>query len=162
MKIRPMVKNDWNGLLKIVRETGMFTPAEVDVANELMEIWLNRPEQKDYIIYSADDERGELSGYVCFGPTPATESTYDLYWIAVSPGKQNRGLGKELLAFAEKRCHERGGRLIVIETSSQPKYAPTRAFYEKRGYTVEARIADFYAKGDDRLIFTRRLPEQIN
>ena len=155
VSIRPMAKDDFDPLLEIVRKTGMFTQAEVEVAFELMDIWLNRPEQKDYIIHVAE-ENGELAGYVCYGPTPATEFTFDLYWIVVDPARQRRGIGKKLLSFAEKECCGHGGRLIIIETSSTGKYARTQDFYRRNGYEVEARIKDFYAMGDDRLIFTRR------
>jgi hypothetical protein len=46
---------------------------------------------------------------------------------------------------------------VVIETSSQPLYAPTRAFYVRRGYKEVARVQDFYADGDDRVIFAKRI-----
>lgn len=159
--LRPMRREDLEPLLAIVRRTGMFTPEEVDVAYELMDIWLNKPGQKDYIIYVAENpDHQSVAGYVCFGPTPATKSTYDLYWIAVDPMLQGRGLGKQLLQFAEAAIYGRSGRLVIIETSSTPKYHPTREFYRRNGYAVEAGIKDFYAPGDDRLIFTRRLPEE--
>ncbi len=155
VSIRPMTKEDLDPLLAIVAGTGMFTQTEVDVAYELMDIWLNRPDQKDYIIHVAEEE-GKLAGYVCYGPTPATEFTFDLYWIVVDSARQRHGIGKILLAFAEKDCRARGGRLIIIETSSTGKYSGTQEFYRRNGYEVEARIKDFYAIGDDRLIFTRR------
>jgi hypothetical protein len=46
----------------------------------------------------------------------------------------------------------------VVETSSRPEYVATRAFYARRGYTEAARLRAFYAPGDDRVIFTKRLP----
>lgn len=160
--IRPMTRADRNQLLEIVRDTGMFTPAEVDVALELMDVFLDKPDQKDYIIAVADaGQTDAVAGYVCYGPTPATEFTYDLYWIAVKPQLQHRGIGKTLLDFAEKQCFLNGGRLIVIETSSTHKYAGTRDFYLRNGYGIEARIKDFYAAGDDRLIFTHRLSDHF-
>lgn len=160
INIRPMRQRDLQALLDILDRTGMFTPEEIDVAVELLDIWLNRPEQKDYIIYAAEQEdEHSVLGYVCYGPTPATKQTFDLYWIAVEPRRQRSGIGKQLLDFAERECHSRGGRLMVIETSSTAKYSPTRKFYQRNGYVSEARIKDFYAPGDDRLIFTKRLPE---
>ena len=47
--------------------------------------------------------------------------------------------------------------MIVIETSSRDDYAPTRKFYHKRGYQEAARLQDFYAAGDDRIVLTRRV-----
>jgi ribosomal protein S18 acetylase RimI-like enzyme len=156
--IRPMGPKDLDPLLDIVRRTGMFSADEVGIARELMDIWLNRPGQKDYIIWTAEQD-GAPVGYVCYGPTPATQKTYDLYWIAVEPRLQGKGFGRQLLRFAEDAIHSLGGRLVIIETSSTPKYEPTRAFYLRNGYAVEASIKDFYSDGDDRLIFTRRMPE---
>jgi hypothetical protein len=52
---------------------------------------------------------------------------------------------------------ERGGRHCYVETSGRRDYAPTRAFYKRSGYTAEAWLADFYAPGDDKLIFRKAL-----
>jgi ribosomal protein S18 acetylase RimI-like enzyme len=157
IRIRPFTLEDQSPILEILYRTRMFTPLEIEVARELIDAWLYHPEQKDYILYTAEGE-GKATGYVCYGPTPATEGTFDLYWIAVDPLYQRSGIGKELLLFTEKRIQECNGRLIIIETSSQEKYAPTRSFYERNGYTLEARIKDFYRVGDDRLIYVKRFP----
>lgn len=156
-KIRKMIAQDRDVIFEILEKTIMFTQAEIDVAMELIDIFLTNKQQKDYIIYIAENERKEVVGYVCYGPTPATEGTFDLYWIAVSPKMQGKGIGKELLIFTEQEVLRQNGRLIIIETSSQPKYTPTQQFYLKNNYQVEARIKDFYSPGDDRLIFVKRL-----
>ncbi len=155
--IRPMTEADKAPILDILDRTEMFTAEELDVALELIDAWLYRKEQKDYILITALVE-GKPAGYVCYGPTPATEGTFDLYWIAVDPLLQGKGIGRELLRHTEQEVVGAGGKLVVIETSSQEKYRPTRGFYEKNGYAIEARIKDFYREGDDRLIFTRRFP----
>ena len=156
IRIRPFTLEDRVPILDILHRTRMFTHEEIEVARELIDAWLYHPEQKDYILYTAEGE-GKVTGYVCYGPTPATEGTFDLYWIAVDPIYQRSGIGKQLLLFTEKRIQEGNGRLIIIETSSQEKYAPTRSFYERNGYTLEARIKDFYRVGDDRLIYVKRV-----
>ncbi len=157
VSIRKMISQDRDVILDIIENTNMFTQAEIDVAMELIDIFLIHKEQKDYIIYVAENEGKEVVGYLCYGPTPATEGTFDLYWIAVSPNMQNQGIGKELLAYVENEILKQNGRLIIIETSSQPKYAPTHQFYTKNNYQIEARIKDFYRPGDNRLIFVKRL-----
>jgi ribosomal protein S18 acetylase RimI-like enzyme len=83
--------------------------------------------------------------------------TYFLYWIAVAPAMQNKGIGKILLQYVESEIFRKGGRLIIIETSSQTKYNPTQQFYLNNQYHLEARIKDFYRPGDDKLIFTKNL-----
>jgi hypothetical protein len=47
--------------------------------------------------------------------------------------------------------------MLVIETSSRSDYTATRGFYLKRGYVEAARVRDFYASDDDRIILTKRL-----
>ncbi len=138
---------------EILDATAAFRPAEVDVALELFDA----RELDDYEFIGAYADNGALSGYACYGPTPATDRTFDLYWIAVHPDAQGTGGGSRLLAGVEDTLLKRGARLLVVETSSRDDYAPTRHFYESRGYAQTARIRDFYAPADDRVIYTKRL-----
>ena len=154
--IRPMNKNDSESVLNILRATKMFTEAEIAVADELIQCYLENHNQKDYFIIVIEEKTG-IVGYLCYGPTPLTVGTYDLYWMAVSPEAQGRGYGKLLLNWCEERVRKEGGRLIIIETSSQGKYQPTRRFYLRTGYQEVARIPDFYSPGDDRVIYTKSI-----
>jgi ribosomal protein S18 acetylase RimI-like enzyme len=141
---------------RLLHETGVFRPDEVDVALEVLESYLDDPD-RDYSAVGAFTRAGELVGYALYGPTPCTLGTFDLYWIAVSPSSQNAGVGRALLQEVERRLVLADARLLIIETSSQPMYEPTRRFYERHGYDVVARIPDYYTDGDDRMIFVRRL-----
>jgi GNAT superfamily N-acetyltransferase len=154
--IRPMLPRDRERVLGLVKETGMFTEAEVAVAEELIDIYLNDPRQKDYSVVVVENERGEPAGYMTWGPTPLAEDAYDLYWMAVSPAEQGRGYGQRLVRWLEDEVKARRGRLVIVETSSQPKYLPTREFYMKLGYAEVARVPDFYRPGDDRVIYTKK------
>lgn len=140
----------------IVRTTSVFSEDEVGVALELFDDAFGRTPSGDYEFVGAF-QNDRLIGYACFGLTPATDRTYDLYWIAVHPDAQRTGAGAALMSGVERQLEARRARLVVVETSSRDEYAPTRAFYHKRGYEENARLRDFYAPGDDRVIFTRRL-----
>jgi ribosomal protein S18 acetylase RimI-like enzyme len=153
--IRKMLPEDRGFLYEILMQTDMFTMAEVNVAVELIDTYLFNKDQKDYDVYVAEFNE-QVIGYVCFGPTPATEATFDLYWIVVSPEMQNQGIGSQLLKYVEKEVIRQKGKLLIIETSSQHKYIPTQLFYKSKNYKLEARIKDFYRTGDDRLIFVKR------
>ncbi|MGZ7065634.1 MAG: GNAT family N-acetyltransferase [Candidatus Aminicenantales bacterium] len=143
-------------MLDLIRATGMFMPGEVIVAEELIDIYLGVPEQKDYRIVVIDgDGREGAAGYLTWGPTPMAEDAYDLYWMAVAPAEQGKGRGKELVRWLEAEVRKLNGRMIIIETSSQPKYHPTRQFYIGLGYKEVARIPDFYKPGDDRVIYAK-------
>jgi GNAT superfamily N-acetyltransferase len=110
----------------------------------------------DYLFLGAFTPEDILIGYACWGPTPATDRTWDLYWIAVDPVLQGAGIGTILLEEIERRLVGQHARMLVVETSSRSDYAPTRAFYGRRGYAMAASVRDFYAPGDDRIIFVKR------
>ncbi len=151
-------RTDRELLLRLLVETGYFSSEEVEIALELIDAVLDRPEQKDYIIrvYRNGDD---VLGYYCVGPTPATESTYDLYWIAVAPSTQGKGIGRALMAHAEQLICTRGGRLVMVETSSRPQYDKTRRFYRTCGYAELAQIKGYYRPGDDLVIFGKYLSQ---
>jgi len=66
---------------------------------------------------------------------------------------------KRWLMVADREEMERRlagvARLIVVETAGRADYAPTRAFYEARGYRAVGMIPDFYAPGDDQVTFVK-------
>jgi GNAT superfamily N-acetyltransferase len=136
---------------EILVATGVFRDEEVAVALELFD-----EGGSDYRFVGAF-AAGELLGYACYGPTPGTDCTHDLYWIAVHPRAQGAGAGTRLLDEVERRLRNVGARLLVVETSGRDEYQATRGFYAAREYAVSARVRDFYAPGDDRIIFTKRL-----
>ncbi len=151
--IRQIRSVDKDPIRIILEETSVFTDNEIAVALELIDIVLNNNHQKDYLIYSAISEDGNTVGYYCMGPTPMTIGTYDLYWIAVKPSAHNKGIGRELLNHAELLIKQLGGRLVVAETSSQPKYENTRKFYVSAQYQELSRIKDYYKTGDDLVVY---------
>jgi GNAT superfamily N-acetyltransferase len=153
--IRPLRARDKEPVLALVRATDFFTPDEIGVAEELIDVYLGRPEQKDYDVVVAENEQGGPAGYMTWGPTPLAEGAYDLYWMAVAPSEQGRGRGKELVRWLEAEVGGRHGRVIIIETSSHPKYHGTRQFYIDLGYKEVARVPDFYRAGDDRVIYAK-------
>jgi ribosomal protein S18 acetylase RimI-like enzyme len=156
MTIRPLRHDDRPAIARILRQTKVFTETEVLCALELIDVYLNVAGQKDYILECAVDEADRPLGYVCYGPTPLTEGTYDLYWIAVDPDCHGQGVGTLLMEHVEQRLRPLG-RLVLIETSSQPKNHAARRFYLRHHYQEVARVPDFYAEGDDRVIYAKRL-----
>lgn len=153
---------------RIVGSTGFFRPDEIAVAVELVRERLDRGPESGYHFVFAEQARAAdepphehaVLGYACFGPIPCTIDSYDLYWIAVGEAARGRGLGRRILLEAERRIAAMGGARVYIETSSRPLYDPTRGFYAAAGYREEARLADFYTAGDDKVIYVRRLPPQ--
>ncbi|MDD5082943.1 MAG: GNAT family N-acetyltransferase [Dehalococcoidales bacterium] len=154
--IRVINKPDKPTIMQILRQTPEFEPAEVDVAEELIDCYLEDPVGSDYFIYVAEVKKS-IAGYICYGPTPLTRGTWDIYWMVTAPRKKGQGIGSHLLAFAENRIRETGGRLVFIETSSKPEYESTRRFHYSQGYELVCQVPDFYAPGDDKLLLRKRL-----
>lgn len=151
-----MKKTDKPAVIRILRDTPEFKLTEVVVAEEVIGSYLRDPHDSGYYASVAESDSAVV-GYTCYGPAPLTEGTWDVYWMAVVAERQGSGVGGALLAYAEDIIKEAGGRLIVIETSSQSGYEKTRRFYQKHAYEAIARIPDFYAPGDDKIILQKRL-----
>lgn len=155
VSLRYAVKSsDRDVVRSIIERTSFFRSDEVDVAVELVEEHLNRGIASGYHFVFAECN-GAVAGYACFGPIACTIGSFDLYWIAVDPVQQGQGVGRQLMEVVEAQVIAAGGRRIYIDTSGQLKYAPTRRFYERSGFRCAARLVDFYAPGDDRLILEK-------
>jgi GNAT superfamily N-acetyltransferase len=157
MNVRPTERSDYDSIRSLVIATEVFNQDEIDIAVELLDIYLNDPDQQDYEMYTAVDDDKRVLGYICIGPTPATAATYDLYWVAVTPDVQAKGIGTLLLNHVEQELKKRNGRLLVAETSSTSKYQKTRAFYERKGFQMLAHIKEYYKPDDDLIIYGKYL-----
>jgi ribosomal protein S18 acetylase RimI-like enzyme len=151
--------NDRHAVRQLVTATGFFSPGEQDIAVELVDDALTQGEAAGYEFLFADNEErpGMLRGYACFGPVPSRPRDYDLYWIAVAPSGQRHGLGRQLIAEAERRAVSRGAVSMSIDTSGREQYLPTRAFYARMGYRIHEVVRDFYATGDDKVVYRKQL-----
>lgn len=174
LRIDELAPRHRDRIASILDATRVFRHEEIDVALELFDDAFPRdtarhddgtaapagdrppPAASSYAFLGAFTPEDELVGYACYGPTPETDRTFDLYWIAVHPSAQGTGSGTILLSEVERRLEDTDARMFVVETSSRPEYDPTRAFYRARGYAEAARMRDFYAPSDDRVIFTKR------
>jgi ribosomal protein S18 acetylase RimI-like enzyme len=160
MKIRTGSRADRERIHEILSATGRFTAQEIGWAMELVDLSIEQPDRREYEIHVAEEpESGGVNGYVCFGPTPMSDGVWDLYWIAVDPRQQGQGIGQVLLRFVETEIRRRGGRMLLIETSSKRSYTPTRRFYERSGYREISRIKDFYRIEDDKVVFSKDLAQ---
>jgi ribosomal protein S18 acetylase RimI-like enzyme len=156
-----LVAADVDEVERLVRSTGFFSEEEIAIARELAELGLTEQGRVDYQFVLAlapeDAAAGRLVGYSCYGPIPATASSYDLYWIVVDGAHKHQGIGRSLLQETERALRARGASKFYADTSSRPQYEPTHAFYLGTGFTKEAFLKDFYAPGDGKLIFTKNL-----
>lgn len=157
MRIRAIERGDRPHLLAILKAQRHFKPQEITVALELIDITIEQAGQEDYRILCLETSEGGVQGYVCYGKAPLTDAVYDIYWIVVHPSSWNRGIGSALLRKAEEEMRDRQARLLLIETSSLAPYAAPRAFYQRHGFEEISRVPNYYALGEDKLIYGKKL-----
>jgi ribosomal protein S18 acetylase RimI-like enzyme len=145
---------DVPALRRLVAATGVFFREERAIALELLEARLQHGRRSGYSFFFAE-RSGELLGYAAWGRVPLTQRSYDLYWIAVVPAAQGHGVGQTLLALVERAIAAQRGGTLYIETSSRAVYGRTRRFYRSAGYRRVARLRDFYAPGDHKIMFCK-------
>jgi GNAT superfamily N-acetyltransferase len=154
-------------LIDILSQGAGFRSPEVACAIELLDAVLDPADPEEQgekdgyearVVVSDDAGTAErVLGYACFGATPMTESTFDLYWMVVAQDARGRGIGAQLCTAVEGELKQRGARLIRVETSSLEGQGGARRFYEKTGFRLSGAIPDFYRPGDDLLVFTKVL-----
>jgi ribosomal protein S18 acetylase RimI-like enzyme len=169
MRIRKLAPPDRDEIAELLQTSGTFNEDEVAVALEVVDAAVAQP-GRDYLVLvcveeddAVREDRGALCGYLCFGPTPMTEATYDLYWIATRADQRGRGVGTRLVQAMESEVTARRGRLVRIETSLMGEYDAARSFYTRLAYHEVGRIRDFYRPGDDLVTLAKRLdlPAQV-
>ena len=152
--IRPTKPGDTEALVKLAAGTNVFKPHEIVALEEVLGDYHaeNHAHGHQAVTF---EQNGQILGFAYFAPAAMTDRTWYLYWIAVDKDVQARGVGAFLLRHAEEAIRKAGGRLFLIETSSLPQYALTRKFYLKHAYEQHAVLRDYYADGDDMVIFRK-------
>jgi acetoin utilization deacetylase AcuC-like enzyme/GNAT superfamily N-acetyltransferase len=151
-----VMAEDVGRVKSLVASTGFFNAAEAEVAADLVTERLTKGIRSGYHFVLA--ERGStLLAYACYGPIQGTQGSFDLYWIAVAPEEQGRGLGAQVYTRAEAAMRKAGAKHIYADTSSSDRYAGTRGFYQRMGFEEQARLADFYGPGDGKIIYVKTL-----
>jgi GNAT superfamily N-acetyltransferase len=154
--IRDTIPQDTPALIRLAESTGVFKPLEIEALREVLDDYHAtnvRHRHRAFTLLDGD----RIQGFSYHAPEPMTERSWCLYWIVVGAGEQARGLGSKLLQAVEQDIIRVGGHVLWIETSSLPHYEKTRRFYPKHGYEQEALLRDFYAEGDGKVIFRKRL-----
>jgi len=154
--IRPGLPDDTPALVRLADDTRVFKPMEIQALREVLDDYHATAREQGHRLAVLERDH-EIAGFVYFAPAAMTDRTWSMWWIAVNKQIQARGLGTELLHYAEDEIHRAGGRMLLIETSSMPHYDLTRRFYLKHGYEQAAVVPDFYADGDHLVFFRKRM-----
>ena len=158
MKFRKKLKkSDLAFVKEILESTGFFYDHEIDVALELAEENLSKGEEMSGYNFIMVEKDNKPVAFACFGKTPCTADSFDLYWIAVHQNQKGNGIGKLLMKQIEEDIKTLGGKNIWIETSSRPLYDPTQKFYLKSGCELIAELPGFYGQNDNKLVFLKKV-----
>lgn len=152
MKIRPITSDDIPALNDVLEATELFPP---ELLPDMVSDFLSNAESTDIWLTCEVDGKPVSLAYAI--PEPITDGTWNLLAIAVLPAKQGSGVGRAMVRHLETDLRARGQRLLIVETSGGQAFGLTREFYRKNGYEEEARIRDFYAAGDDKIVFRKAL-----
>jgi len=149
-------ESDIHTIKSILETTDFFYDYEINVAVEIAKEYIEKSISSGYnfVLVNYDNR---IIGFSCYGEIPCTKNSYDLYWIALHNDMRSNGIGLLLLNETELQILKLSGRRVYIETSSKKKYISTQKFYLKAGYTLEARLKDFYNDNDDKLIYSKTL-----
>ncbi len=161
MSIETPRPEDAPAIERLATGTGVFTPDEIRVVNEMLDGFFD-PQPRDdhtFLIYR-NGNPNDVAGFACYGPTPLTDGVWDLYWICVDRATQRHGIGSELLKRIEQQLCSQNARAIFLETSDSDAYATAREFYSRHGYECIAHIPDFYAVGDGKVLYRKDLEKK--
>jgi ribosomal protein S18 acetylase RimI-like enzyme len=156
MVIRPTVPEDSETLIGLAAETGVFKPLEIQALREVLHDYFVANQALGHLSVTLE-QNGEILGFAYYAPVAMTDRSRSLYWIAVKKHTQARGLGSKLLKYVEDDVKAKNGRMLLIDTSSLPNYGPTRKFYLKHQYEIGSEFPDFYADGDNLIVFRKRM-----
>ena len=154
MIIRATTAEDKNAISELAAANG-FEPEEIKIVNKTLAAYLSGDSEALWLSAIAPDD--ELVGILYCTPEAMTNGTWNILMILVLPNYQQQGYGKALMTHIETALVERDARLIIVETSSTEDFEGARAFYPKCGYSIQARIPDFYDAGNDKLVFGKTL-----
>nr|WP_290222107.1 GNAT family N-acetyltransferase [Trichocoleus desertorum] len=153
--IRPTTLDDTPALLALADATGLFPASALELLRQMLVDALEGDSDAEQF-WITDDNNGPVGVAYC-EPERMTDRTWNLQLIAIHPDLQGQGRGVKLLRYVEQALRERDGRVLLVETSGLPSFDRTRSFYKKCGFEEEARIRDFYAAGDDKVVFRKVL-----
>lgn len=152
--IRPTTAADIPHLVAATEATKKFRPIEVEALREVLDDYFAKEHQHGHHCVTFERD-GHILGFAYYAPAPMTDRTWHLWWIVVRPDRHGGGIGGTLLKHVEDDIRRQNGRILFIETGSQPLYEATRRFYVKHGYELHATLQDFYAAGDGMVVFRK-------
>jgi GNAT superfamily N-acetyltransferase len=148
--IRLVEKEDLPKIKAVIDSSNLFAPGLLD---DMIAGFFNRTEESIWLTH--DDDEPIFVAYAA--PEEMTIGTWKLHLIAIHQNHQGKGIGGIAMGHMEDILKARGERILLVETPVLDNFEDTLKFYLEKGYTLEARISDFYQEGQDKIIFWKRL-----
>lgn len=151
-KIQAVKQADIEELKNVVDSCGLFPSEYLD---EMTVDYFNNSKTEDIWFTYIEDKKPKSLGYCV--PEKLTDGTYNLLAIGVLKESQGKGIATKMIKYIEKLLKHKGGRILIVETSSDDAQIAARNFYKKNGYTQEAVIRDFWKDKEDKIVFWKKL-----
>jgi ribosomal protein S18 acetylase RimI-like enzyme len=151
--IRATVNGDSTALMQIIESSGQFDADSLEHVTGTLHEYLAG--KSDGLWFTADD--GEPVGVAYCAPEAVTNGTWNLLMLWTRKDKSSQGHGKALVGHVESQLARQAARLLIVETSGLAEFEVARSFYIKCGFVQEARVRNFFADGDDKLIYTKSI-----
>jgi ribosomal protein S18 acetylase RimI-like enzyme len=151
--VRPAHHHDMPHLSHIINQTDLF-PSEL-LPDMIASFLANPNDGNDR--WLTCELNGSVVGF-CFAVLEKlTIGTWNMLALAVAPTHQGQGVGSQIIKELESILKQINQRLLIVESSSLPEFLKTCQFYEKNGFIREAKIRDFWALGNDKIVFWKSL-----
>ena len=150
--IKSVTRSDIDGLKTVLDSCGLFPSEFLD---EMISDYFNNVDTQDIWFTYIYDNLPVAIGYCV--PEKLTNGTYNLLAIGVSENYQRKGIANIMMKYIEQELKSKGGRILIVETSSDDAQIAARTLYQKIGYTQEAVIRDFWNDGEDKIVFWKKL-----
>ena len=154
-----LVKTDPEVIRQIAASTGFFDRQDVQINVEIAENLLNQKDSEHKFLFA--DYMDKTVAYVCYGEAPdAKEGTYEIYWLSTLNEYRGLGIGRNLINKLITKLRKKGAKKIYVKTDSKDQYAPTRRFYNKCGFKLQAVLPGYYDDNDNCCIYALDLTEK--
>jgi ribosomal protein S18 acetylase RimI-like enzyme len=153
--IREIVEKDLKYLKEVIESNGLFPS---DLLDDMTKDFFSNEKTTD-IWLTREVDNIPIAVIYC-APERMTDGTFNLYLIAISKNLQGNGIGTEMMTYVENLLKKKGNRILLVETSALPEFEMTRKFYEKLDFKREAVIREFYQKGEDKVVFWKKLTDK--
>ncbi|MBI1871592.1 MAG: GNAT family N-acetyltransferase [Chlamydiae bacterium] len=151
------MEHDRKKIELILEEGKVFSKEEIACGLSLFDEYIRRgSDPNEYVFCCAYSSDKEILGLMCYGRVPLTDRVYDLYWIVTDTKYQGAGVGSFLMKELSNRLQGLKARMVLAETSSRVDYEKARRFYLRHGFFEVSTIQDYYAWGDDLIVYGKR------